>query len=74
MLPALLVVLVILIVGGLTVVGRSMRVVQQYERGLIFRFGKVLPETRGPGLTVIRPVGGAGAARADRGGAARECH
>jgi len=57
MLPALLVVLVILIVGGLTVVGRSMKVVQQYERGLIFRFGKVLPETKGPGLTVIRPIG-----------------
>src|SRR5262252_3510860 len=57
MLAALLVVLIILVVGGLTVVGRSMRVVQQYERGLIFRFGKVLPETRGPGLTIIRPIG-----------------
>ncbi len=57
MLAALLVVLIIIVVGGLTVVGRSMRVVQQYERALIFRFGKVLPETRGPGLTVIRPVG-----------------
>ena len=57
MLAALLVILIIIVVGGLTVVGRSMRVVQQYERALIFRFGKVLPETRGPGLTVIRPVG-----------------
>jgi regulator of protease activity HflC (stomatin/prohibitin superfamily) len=57
MLAALLVVLIILIVGGLTAVGRSLRVVQQYERGLIFRFGKVLPETRGPGLTIIRPIG-----------------
>src|SRR5947208_9785130 len=57
MLAALLVVLIILVVGGLTVVGRSMRVVQQYERGLIFRFGKVLPETRGPGLSIIRPIG-----------------
>jgi regulator of protease activity HflC (stomatin/prohibitin superfamily) len=57
MLAALLVVLIILIVAGLTAVGRSLRVVQQYERGLIFRFGKVLPETRGPGLTVIRPIG-----------------
>jgi regulator of protease activity HflC (stomatin/prohibitin superfamily) len=57
MLAALLVVLIIIVVGGLTVVGRSLRVVQQYERGLIFRFGKVLPETRGPGLTIIRPVG-----------------
>jgi len=57
MLAALLVVLIIIVVTGLTLVGRSLRVVQQYERGLIFRFGKVLPETRGPGLTIIRPVG-----------------
>src|SRR5215475_4290110 len=57
MLAALLVVLIILVVTGLTLVGRSLRVVQQYERGLIFRFGKVLPETRGPGLTIIRPIG-----------------
>jgi regulator of protease activity HflC (stomatin/prohibitin superfamily) len=56
-LVALVVILVLIVVGGLTVVGRSVRVVQQYERGLIFRFGKVLPETRGPGLTIIRPVG-----------------
>ena len=39
------------------VAGRSLKVVQQYEQALIFRFGKVLPGTRGPGLTVIRPVG-----------------
>src|SRR5262249_15276438 len=57
MLAALLTVLIILVVTGLTLVGRSLRVVQQYERGLIFRFGKVLPETRGPGLTIIRPIG-----------------
>jgi regulator of protease activity HflC (stomatin/prohibitin superfamily) len=57
MLAALLVILIIIVVGGLTVVGRSMRVVQQYERALIFRFGKVLPDTRGPGLTIIRPIG-----------------
>jgi regulator of protease activity HflC (stomatin/prohibitin superfamily) len=57
MLVALVVILVVLVVSGLTVLGRSVRVVQQYERGLIFRFGKVLPETRGPGLTIIRPVG-----------------
>src|SRR6516162_7249319 len=54
---ALVVILVILVVAGLVAAGRSFKVVQQYERGLIFRFGKVLPETKGPGLTVIRPVG-----------------
>jgi regulator of protease activity HflC (stomatin/prohibitin superfamily) len=52
-----LVILVILVVAGLIASARSFKVVQQYEQGLIFRFGKVLPGTRGPGLTVIRPVG-----------------
>ena len=31
--------------------------VQQYEKGIIYRFGRVLPEIRGPGLTIIRPIG-----------------
>ena len=53
----LLVILIILIIGGAVVAARSLKVVQQYEQGLIFRFGKVLPGARGPGLTVIRPVG-----------------
>jgi regulator of protease activity HflC (stomatin/prohibitin superfamily) len=57
MLAALLVILIVIVLGGLITAGRSLKVVQQYERGLIFRFGKVLPETRGPGLTVIRPIG-----------------
>jgi regulator of protease activity HflC (stomatin/prohibitin superfamily) len=53
----LVVILVILIVGGLIGAARSLKIVQQYEQGIIFRFGKVLPGTRGPGLTIIRPVG-----------------
>ncbi len=54
---ALVVILVILIVGGLITAGKSLRIVQQYEQGIIFRFGRVLPGTRGPGLTIIRPIG-----------------
>jgi len=54
---ALVVVLVILVIAGLIAVGRSIRVVQQYEKGIIYRFGKVEPEVRGPGLHVIRPIG-----------------
>jgi len=54
---ALVVILVILVVAGLIAAGRSFKVVQQYERGIIFRFGRVLPGTRGAGLTVIRPFG-----------------
>ena len=34
----------------------SMRVVKQYERGLVFRFGRVLDQVRGPGLAMIVPI------------------
>ncbi|CAM3663306.1 SPFH domain-containing protein [Smaragdicoccus niigatensis] len=34
----------------------SLRVVQQFERGLVFRFGKVRSAVRGPGLAMIIPV------------------
>jgi regulator of protease activity HflC (stomatin/prohibitin superfamily) len=33
----------------------GIRVVRQYERGVIFRFGRVRPSLRGPGLAVILP-------------------
>ena len=54
---AVIVVIVILVVIALTAAVRSFKVVQQYEKGIIYRFGRVLPEIRGPGLTIIRPVG-----------------
>jgi regulator of protease activity HflC (stomatin/prohibitin superfamily) len=57
MVATLLVILVILVVAGLVATGRAARVVQQYEQGIVFRFGKVLPGTRGPGLHLIRPFG-----------------
>jgi regulator of protease activity HflC (stomatin/prohibitin superfamily) len=43
--------------GGIAALGAagSIRVVQQYERGLVFRFGRVLERVRGPGLTMIVP-------------------
>ncbi len=50
------IIIVILVVAAIAF-GRSVRVVQQYEQGIIFRFGRVLPGTRGPGLTIIRPFG-----------------
>ena len=54
---ALIVVLVIVVIAALIAAGRSIRVVQQYEKGIVYRFGRVLPEVRGPGLTALRPVG-----------------
>ncbi len=54
---AVVAVIVILVILGLVAVARSLKVVQQYEKGIIYRFGRVMPEIRGPGLAVIRPVG-----------------
>jgi regulator of protease activity HflC (stomatin/prohibitin superfamily) len=34
----------------------SLRVVKQYERALVFRFGRVLDQVRGPGLAMIVPI------------------
>src|ERR1700735_3196098 len=57
MVEAIFALVVVLVVAGLIAVGASVRVVQQYEQGIIFRFGRVLPGTRGPGLTLLRPFG-----------------
>ena len=40
---------------GLVAVTAGLRVVRQYERGVIFRFGRVRPVLRGPGLALILP-------------------
>ncbi|GJF27741.1 peptidase [Kitasatospora sp. NE20-6] len=48
------------VLGALVVLavwaGLSARVVQQFQRGVVFRFGRVREEVRGPGLAVILPV------------------
>jgi len=41
---------------GITGLAASVRVIKQYERGLIYRFGRVRPEVRGPGLTMLTPI------------------
>ncbi|HEY2442758.1 MAG TPA: SPFH domain-containing protein [Streptosporangiaceae bacterium] len=57
MVAALVVIVILIVAGGLITLGRSIRVVQQFEQGIVFRFGKVQSGTRGPGLTYIRPIG-----------------
>jgi regulator of protease activity HflC (stomatin/prohibitin superfamily) len=49
---------VLAVLGGaaLAAAAVSLRVVKQYERGLVFRFGRVLEQVRGPGLAMIVPV------------------
>src|SRR6202020_1240107 len=52
---AVFVVIGVLVVLGLITLGRSVRVVQQFEQGIVFRYGK-LAGTKGPGLALIVPV------------------
>jgi regulator of protease activity HflC (stomatin/prohibitin superfamily) len=49
------VILGVLAVGGL-IAASGMRVVRQFERGVVFRFGRVLPQVRQPGLTRVIPL------------------
>jgi regulator of protease activity HflC (stomatin/prohibitin superfamily) len=44
------------VVLGLLCIGRSLRVVKQFERGVVFRFGRVQSHVKSPGLTVLMPV------------------
>jgi regulator of protease activity HflC (stomatin/prohibitin superfamily) len=45
----------VLAAAGLVWVSVGFRVVKQFERGVVFRFGKVLGTVREPGLTRIQP-------------------
>jgi regulator of protease activity HflC (stomatin/prohibitin superfamily) len=49
-------VLAAIVALGLIGIATSVRVVQQFERGVVFRFGQVRAATRGPGLALIAPV------------------
>jgi regulator of protease activity HflC (stomatin/prohibitin superfamily) len=51
----LLSLLVVLVVLGLLVLGTAVRIVKQYERGVLFRFGRLIG-TREPGLRLIVPI------------------
>jgi len=54
---ALILVIVLLVIAGAIALGRSMKVIQQYEKGVLYRFGQVRPELAAPGLHFIRPIG-----------------
>src|SRR3984957_5771969 len=52
---AVIIVVVVAFVLAAITLGRSVRVVQQFEQGIVFRYGK-LAGTKGPGLALIVPV------------------
>jgi regulator of protease activity HflC (stomatin/prohibitin superfamily) len=48
-------ILCVLFVGAVVILGASVRIVQEYERGVIFRLGRVMA-AKGPGLFFIIPI------------------
>ncbi len=50
------VVAIILLVIVLFIIANGVRVITQYERGVVFRLGKVRPQIKAPGLRLIIPI------------------
>src|SRR5947209_7378269 len=55
MIAAIIIVVVVLAVIAAAAASASIRVLREYERGVVFRLGRVM-ETRGPGLTLLMPT------------------
>jgi regulator of protease activity HflC (stomatin/prohibitin superfamily) len=52
---AVLIVLVVLVVLVLSAAGASVRVLREYERAVVFRFGRLMGP-KGPGLVLLMPI------------------
>jgi regulator of protease activity HflC (stomatin/prohibitin superfamily) len=47
---------IVLIIFGLVLLSMMVKVLNEYERGVIFRLGRVLKEPKGPGLILLIPI------------------
>jgi regulator of protease activity HflC (stomatin/prohibitin superfamily) len=52
---AVLIVLAVVVVAALALAGASVRVLREYERGVVFRLGRVIQQ-KGPGLILLIPA------------------
>jgi len=52
---ALFVILIVVVCTGLVLAGASVRVLREYERGVVFRLGRVIDQ-KGPGLVLLIPI------------------
>jgi regulator of protease activity HflC (stomatin/prohibitin superfamily) len=48
--------LIVLIVLALIIIANGVRIINQYERGVVLRLGKVRPEVKQPGLRLLIPI------------------
>ncbi|HWF24766.1 MAG TPA: SPFH domain-containing protein, partial [Solirubrobacteraceae bacterium] len=54
MIAAIIIVLVVLLVVAASVAGSAVRVLREYERGVVFRLGRLMDQ-RGPGVILLAP-------------------
>ncbi len=54
MVTAIIVILAVILVVALTALASAIRVLREYERGIVFRLGRLM-EVRGPGLQLLIP-------------------
>jgi regulator of protease activity HflC (stomatin/prohibitin superfamily) len=52
----MIVLLIVLIVIALIIIANGVRIINQYERGVVFRLGKVQSEIKQPGLRLLIPI------------------
>src|ERR1700745_1475333 len=57
MVAALVIIIVLIVLGGVVTAARSIKIVQQFEQGIVFRFGRIQAKPGGPGVAWIRPIG-----------------
>ncbi|WP_328697175.1 slipin family protein [Streptomyces sp. NBC_00342] len=55
MVQVLLTALVVVVLAGVAYTVAAARVVKQYERGVVLRFGRLRNDVRGPGFTMVLP-------------------
>jgi regulator of protease activity HflC (stomatin/prohibitin superfamily) len=55
LIAVILIVLATIVVAGAVLAGASIRILREYERGVVFRLGRVV-EQKGPGLVLLIPV------------------
>jgi regulator of protease activity HflC (stomatin/prohibitin superfamily) len=55
MIAAIVILVVVAVVAAIVLAGASVRVLREYERGVVFRLGRVTAQ-RGPGLIFLMPV------------------
>ncbi|MDQ1348550.1 MAG: hypothetical protein QG573_1925, partial [Acidobacteriota bacterium] len=51
--PQQFAVILVLVAFGISLLRLWIKVLKEYERGVIFRLGRVLPEPKGPGLIFL---------------------